>query len=79
MCSINQLECSVYHSITQLYFYLMLEVYLHLQPKVQLHVSALDNSHLQFVYESLESSYIQDLIWAVYIIIVLSKFYLFTN
>ena len=57
----------------------MLEVYLHLQPKVQLHVSALDNSHLQFVYESLESSYIQDLIWAVYIIIVLSKFYLFTN
>ena len=26
-------------------------------PKVQLHVSALDNSHLQVVYESLESSY----------------------
>jgi hypothetical protein len=28
-----------------------------LLPKVQLHVSALDNSHLQVVYESLESSY----------------------
>ena len=32
---------------------------------MQLHVSALDNSHLQGVHESLESS-IQDLIWAVY-------------
>ena len=28
-----------------------------LLPKVQLHVSALDNSHLQVVHESLESSY----------------------
>jgi len=28
-----------------------------LLPKVQLHVSALDNSHLQVVRESLESSY----------------------
>ena len=28
-----------------------------LLPKVQLHVSALDNSRLQFVHESLESSY----------------------
>jgi len=35
----------------------MLEMFLHLQPKVQLHVSALDNSHLQAVHESLESSY----------------------
>jgi len=35
----------------------MLEVYLHLLPKVQLHVSALDNSHLQVVHESLENSY----------------------
>ena len=34
--------------------------------KVQLHVSALENSHLQAVHETLESSYIQDLIWAVY-------------
>jgi len=33
----------------------MVEVYLHLLPKVQLHVSALDNSHLQVVHESLES------------------------
>ena len=38
-------------------FYLMVAVYLHLLPKVQLHVSALDNSHLQVVPESLESSY----------------------
>ena len=38
-------------------FYLMVQVYLHLLPKVQLHVSALDNSHLQVVHESLESSY----------------------
>jgi len=38
-------------------FYLMVEVYWHLLPKVQLHVSALDNSHLQVVRESLESSY----------------------
>ena len=38
-------------------FYLMVEVYLHLLPKVQLHVSAFDNSHLQVVHESLESSY----------------------
>ena len=37
-------------------FWLMVEVYLHLVPKVQLHVSALDNSHLQVVHESLESS-----------------------
>ena len=36
-----------------------------LLPKVQLHVSALDNSHLQVVHESLESSY-KDLMWAVY-------------
>ena len=28
-----------------------------LQPKVQLRVSALDNSHLQVVHESLENSY----------------------
>ena len=28
-----------------------------LLPKIQLHVSALDNSHLQVVHESLESSY----------------------
>ena len=28
-----------------------------LLPKVQLHVSALDNSHLQIVHESLESIY----------------------
>jgi len=35
----------------------MVEVYLHLLPKVHLHVSALDNSHLQVVHESLESSY----------------------
>ena len=35
----------------------MVEVYLHLLPKVQLHVSALDNSHLHVVHESLESSY----------------------
>ena len=35
----------------------MIEVYLHLIPKVQLHVSAPDNSHLQVVHESLESSY----------------------
>jgi len=35
----------------------MVEVYLHLLPKVQLHVSPLDNSHLQVVHESLESSY----------------------
>ena len=38
-------------------FYLIVEVYLHLLPKVQLHVSALENSHLQIVHESLESSY----------------------
>ena len=38
-------------------FYLMVEVYLHLLPKIQLHVSALDNSHLQVVHESLENSY----------------------
>jgi len=36
-------------------FYFMVEMYLHLLPKVQLHVSALDNSHLQVVHESLES------------------------
>ena len=57
MCSINSLEWSVCPSLTQ--FYLMVEVYLNLLPKVQLHVSALDNSHLQVVHESL------DLIWAV--------------
>ena len=28
-----------------------------LLPKVQLHVSAVENSHLQVVHESLESSY----------------------
>jgi len=38
-------------------FYLMVEMYLHLLPKVQLHVSAFDNSHLQVVHESLETSY----------------------
>jgi len=38
-------------------FYLMIEVYLHLLPKAQLRVSAFDNSHLQVVHESLESSY----------------------
>jgi len=38
-------------------FCLMVEVYLHLIPKVQLHVPAFDNSHLQAVHESLESSY----------------------
>ena len=43
----------------------MLEVYLHLLPKVLLHVSALDNSHLQVVCESLKVV-IQDLIWAMY-------------
>jgi len=43
----------------------MVEMYLHLLPKVQLHVSALDNSHLQVVYESLESSYTR-FNWAVY-------------
>jgi len=37
-------------------FYLMVEVYLHLLPMLQLHVSALYNSHLQVVHESLESS-----------------------
>jgi len=37
-------------------FYLMVEVYLHLLSKV-LHVSALNNSHLQVVHGSLESSY----------------------
>jgi len=35
----------------------MVEVYLQLLPKVQLHGLALDNSHLQVVHESLESSY----------------------
>jgi len=35
----------------------MVEVYLLLLPKVQLHVSALGNSHLQVVHESLGSSY----------------------
>jgi len=34
----------------------MVEVYLHLLSKVQ-HVLALDNSHLQVIHESLESSY----------------------
>jgi len=43
----------------------MVRVYLHLPPKVQLHVSALNNSHLQVVYESLELV-ILDSIWAVY-------------
>jgi len=38
-------------------FYLMVELYLHLLPKVQLRVSAFDNSQLQVVHESLESSY----------------------
>ena len=42
--------------LTQLY--LMVEVYLHLLPEVQLHVSALDNSHLQVVHESLESIFL---------------------
>jgi len=41
--------------LTELYF--MVEVYLHLLPKVQLNVSVFDNSHLQVVHESLESSY----------------------
>jgi len=36
---------------------MMIEVYLHLLPEVQLRVSALDNSHLQVVHESLEISY----------------------
>jgi len=35
----------------------MVQMYLYLQPKLQLHVSALDNSHLQVVHESLECSY----------------------
>jgi len=35
----------------------MVEVYLYLLSMVQLHVSALDNSHLQVVRESLEISY----------------------
>jgi len=43
-------------------FYLMVEVYLHLLPKVQLHASELDNSHLQVVHESLESSYTRSFI-----------------
>ena len=52
---IISLEWSVCPSLTQ--FYLMVVMYLHLLPKVQLHVSALDNSHLQVVHESLENSY----------------------
>ena len=50
-----RVECMFFSNTTS--FYLMVEVYLHLLPKVQLHVSALDNSHLQVVHESLESSY----------------------
>ena len=40
---------------------------MHGQPhiRVQLHISALNNSHLQVVHESLKVV-IQDLIWAVY-------------
>jgi hypothetical protein len=34
--------------------------------KVQLYVSAFNNRDIQVLHESLESSYIQDLIWAVY-------------
>ena len=48
-------ECMFLSNTTLFYF--MVEVYLHLLPKVQLHVSALGNSHLQFVHEPLESSY----------------------
>jgi hypothetical protein len=50
-----RVEC-IFLSNTTL-FYLMVEVYLHLLPKVQLHILALDNSHIQVVHESLESSY----------------------
>jgi len=38
-------------------FYLTLRAYLHLMNKLELHVSALDNSHLQVLHESLECSY----------------------
>ena len=50
-----RVECMYLYNTTL--FYLMVDVYLLLLPKVQLHVSALDNSHLQVVHESLESSY----------------------
>jgi len=50
-----RVECMSWSNTTL--FYSMVEVYLHLLTKVQLHVSALDNSHLQVVHESLESSY----------------------
>ena len=49
---IKQSVCS---SLTQLILFDGSGVFA-LLPKVQLHVSALDNSHLQVVHESLESS-----------------------
>jgi hypothetical protein len=52
----NKLEWSVCYCLTQL-VYLMVEVYLHYYLRYNYMFRLSNNSHLQFVYESLESSY----------------------
>ena len=53
---IKVLKCSLCSCLTQLILFDGRDVFT-LLPKVQLHVSVLNNSHLQVVHESLESSY----------------------
>jgi len=55
ICDVIRVDCMFLFNTSL--FYLMVQMYLHLLSKVQLRVSALDNSHLQVVHESLGSSY----------------------